>query len=360
MIDIIHELKVELRAYEDPVYFAEHILGIKLYPKQAEILQDFYDNNYRELIINAGMRCLTADTPVLTPDGYKPITEANEVITPSGDIAKAKLIPQTIRPVFEITLSSGRSIRATLNHPILTNRGWMTVLELAHSPQIPVACLTHNHITYDHIQSITFSGFEMTYDLEVNHPDHAFVVNDIIVHNSGKTTIASVIACYEAYRWLLMANPQKHYGLAPGQTVFIITIAKSEQQALDTIFARIKANIESSEWFQSVNMKMREKDVYFPEKKLYLRAEHSNSDSLPGRTCKAVIFDEMARFSETGGPASAERVYFTLTRATTTFGRDGKIIVISSPLYEDDFFYGYLVKQLKGREDDGIKVWERR
>jgi len=45
-----------LRAYDNPVYFAEKLLGIHLYPKQAEILQQFYSKPYRELVLIAGMR----------------------------------------------------------------------------------------------------------------------------------------------------------------------------------------------------------------------------------------------------------------------------------------------------------------
>jgi len=47
-----------LRAVDDPVYFAEskYFLGIKLFPKQAEILRRVYKENIRELILVAGRR----------------------------------------------------------------------------------------------------------------------------------------------------------------------------------------------------------------------------------------------------------------------------------------------------------------
>jgi len=47
-----------LRAVDDPVFFCEHpyFLGMKLYPKQAAILRQFYKSNYRELVLIAGMR----------------------------------------------------------------------------------------------------------------------------------------------------------------------------------------------------------------------------------------------------------------------------------------------------------------
>ena len=50
-----------------------------------------------------------------------------------------------------------------------------------------------------------------------------------------------------------------------------------------------------------------------------------------------VILDELARFKTTGGERSASLVYETLKRTLATFGKEGKIISISSPLYKDDF-----------------------
>ena len=48
----------ELRAYEDPVYFCEHILNFPLFPMQAKILREFYNphKHYNELVIIAGRR----------------------------------------------------------------------------------------------------------------------------------------------------------------------------------------------------------------------------------------------------------------------------------------------------------------
>jgi len=49
---------MELRAFEDPVYFAENILELKLWPKQIDVLREFYNpaNGYNELVLVWGMR----------------------------------------------------------------------------------------------------------------------------------------------------------------------------------------------------------------------------------------------------------------------------------------------------------------
>jgi len=47
-----------LKALDDPVFFAEdsYFLGCELYPKQAEVLKEFYEGGFRELVLISGMR----------------------------------------------------------------------------------------------------------------------------------------------------------------------------------------------------------------------------------------------------------------------------------------------------------------
>jgi len=49
-----------------------------------------------------------------------------------------------------------------------------------------------------------------------------------------------------------------------------------------------------------------------------------------------VVFDELSRFKDTQGKNSAEAVYESLSRSVQTFGGEGKVISISSPLYRDE------------------------
>jgi len=46
-----------LKAVDDPTYFVKspYFLDLKPYPKQAEILERFYEGNYSELVLVAGM-----------------------------------------------------------------------------------------------------------------------------------------------------------------------------------------------------------------------------------------------------------------------------------------------------------------
>ena len=67
-----------------------------------------------------------------------------------------------------------------------------------------------------------------------------------------------------------------------------------------------------------------------------IRSGHSNSSSLVGKTAKVIDFDELARFIDKGGKYSADRVYYSLIRSVEPFKEDGKLVDISSPMFQED------------------------
>ena len=88
--------------------------------------------------------CLTADTRLMRADTNAEITLGELMEGDVRDIPvwsldeRLKLVPRTLthafpsgtKPVFEVTLGSGRKVRATGNHPFLTYNGWMPLAEL--------------------------------------------------------------------------------------------------------------------------------------------------------------------------------------------------------------------------------------
>jgi replicative DNA helicase len=93
--------------------------------------------------------CVTGETLVLLADGRRvPIRElvdtAPEVLSMSADgrivTAKSEKIWRVgVRPVFEVKLASGRSIRATAEHRLFSGRGWTTVSDLKAGDRLAVA-----------------------------------------------------------------------------------------------------------------------------------------------------------------------------------------------------------------------------
>jgi len=164
---------------------------------------------------------------------------------------------------------------------------------------------------------------------------------------SGKTQLGAMATTYELFKLIMLGNPQAYYNLPPGQPIYILHVANSRDQAKDTIFAQTAGLLENAEWFVEHGMIERTNEFQFPEYNLFLRAEHSNSASLAGRTAKMVVLDETARFKDNQGKFSGEMVYFTVSRAVKTFGQEGKVFSVSSPIYDDDFQMRLYRKGLK-------------
>lgn len=149
-------------------------------------------------------KCCEANTLVALEDGsYVPIKDLENdrrrilALSPDGNIIPAKkshFYRRTVNKLLKITLSTGREIKLTQEHPLLTQYGWKPACELPSGSQIIVTdvnvsesngqLLLSDSIFLDTIISIELleGNFEV-YDISV--PEyHNFVANDIIVHNS--------------------------------------------------------------------------------------------------------------------------------------------------------------------------------
>jgi hypothetical protein len=164
---------------------------------------------------------------------------------------------------------------------------------------------------------------------------------------SMKTYLGGLINCNETFRLLQLEDPAKHFGLAKGTEIFLINVATNDRQARDTIFARTKAFIDNSPWFQAQNYREIYDEFRFPDKNIVIRSGGSNSSSIVGRTTKIAFFDELSRFLNTQGQRSGKVVYESLGRSVSTFKMDGLRVVTSSPLYVDDVVME-LEKEVKG------------
>ncbi len=153
---------------------------------------------------------------------------------------------------------------------------------------------------------------------------------------AGKTTLVSVIACYEEFSLYRMGEPWKEYGFPEGEQIFIINVATSRGQAEDTIYAQTLARIKHSPFYRERPYKAGGRTITMEDSGVNIRCGHSNSASIVGKLAKCVELDELARFKDKGGKSSAEAVYTSLPRSVEPFGQDGRIVSISSPIWEKD------------------------
>jgi hypothetical protein len=152
----------------------------------------------------------------------------------------------------------------------------------------------------------------------------------------GKTPLAGFINCWEEYELYKLGDPAKHYGFLPGKEIYILNVAVNADQAQMTIFAEIKARILNSHYYKLHRPVDSTETQYKFSNNVVIRSGHSNSSSLVGKTAKVVDFDELARFIDKGGKYSADRVYYSLIRSVEPFKEDGKIVDISSPMFQED------------------------
>jgi len=93
--------------------------------------------------------CVTGDTPVLLADGRRvPIAQlvgtTPEVLAldDSHRVIRARsdaVWPVSVRPIFQVRLASGRTMRATADHRILAGAGWRRLSELSAGDRVAVA-----------------------------------------------------------------------------------------------------------------------------------------------------------------------------------------------------------------------------
>ena len=93
--------------------------------------------------------CVTGDTRVWLADGRRmPIRDLvgetplvwavgpdQKVVSAQSDLVWSK----GIQPVFRVTLASGRSMRATASHRVLTGQGWRTIAEIGPGSRVALA-----------------------------------------------------------------------------------------------------------------------------------------------------------------------------------------------------------------------------
>lgn len=85
------------------------------------------------------------------------------------------------KEIFELTTRSGRSIKASGNHPFLKLEGWTSLDQLNIGDKIAIP--HKSDLYWDEILSVESKGVEDVYDATVENV-HNFVANDIVVHNS--------------------------------------------------------------------------------------------------------------------------------------------------------------------------------
>lgn len=103
-----------------------------------------------------------------------------------------------VKQTYTVTTDTGRTIRATDEHPFLTERGWLRLDQLMVGDEVHVRGRQasgrqrktkpyYAMRSTEKVMSVKPHGEEMTYDLEVEDDPHNFLANGFVVHNTGKS-----------------------------------------------------------------------------------------------------------------------------------------------------------------------------
>lgn len=165
----------------------------------------------------------------------------------------------------------------------------------------------------------------------------------------GKSALGSLFIAYDAFDLLCREDPAKDYGLSSHSLIKQWAIARSIDQAADTVFAEVQSRM-SVPFFQSYKPKIGKYDVRF---KRHHDVEISaggavSAGSLMGRNVKTVVFDEITSYDETKTQRGAWQVYTRLRKSTNRFGFQGHVIAISMVWHVNDIIMT-LVR--RGKED---------
>lgn len=189
----------------------------------------------------------------------------------------------------------------------------------------------------------------------------------------GKTFISSIICAYEAYKLIIKDNPQAYYNMAEDEIIKIVNIASSGDQALE-LSTQIQNRIFNSEWFlpyiasynmQELNLRTKhdlakmkkETDRYGKPLKdrstVLIESLLCSARSSRGGSVIVALFDELAHFIDNEGNRGGKTVYNSLTPSGATFGKDSKIVSLSSPYVKSGVFYELYTASF---EDNTIKM----
>jgi hypothetical protein len=203
--------------------------------------------------------------------------------------------------------------------------------------------------------------------------DHWYMYSEFVGcggMRGSKSTLAALIAHWLTHEALCTENLQTKLGLLKTQTIEGAFVAVSLEQAEETVWDHFLNMYRESPWYRNYKKALKQiershdndhragdllKDdattyIHFKDRNLRLRALHSNSGSIAGRTRLFSIIDELSRFDSGESRRSANEVYrvmkrslATLTAAVNRLNKMGvyniplaRMISISSPLYKED------------------------
>ncbi len=161
-------------------------------------------NNVKKIEMNIG-----EEYSIKIGDFYNYINNQGgtfEVLTPTGFEKIGDVYNKTNKKIYQLCLSNGQILNGSSDHlvlldttknidsevneniEIIDNNTWIRIPNLLESDWVCTKDGSHK------VENIKYIGINDTFDIEVLTNDHMYISNDIISHNTGKTSLADGLA----------------------------------------------------------------------------------------------------------------------------------------------------------------------
>jgi len=185
---------------------------------------------------------------------------------------------------------------------------------------------------------------------------------------SGKSFSSQVLLAYMAHWLLCLNNAFQYFGLKNDKPIVLINMGLNATQAKNVVFAGLKTMIGTSPWFKKFSNKILSKELLIdinPETNspvIHILSGNSQETTPIGMNVFGGVLDEAAFYFDNEGKSVAENIYTTIQRRINSRfkGLAGLVVMISSPLYPEDFIMRKFNESRKYDFVYGIKAatWE--
>ena len=172
---------------------------------------------------------------------------------------------------------------------------------------------------------------------------------------SSKTFMAALCAAYMCF----VKEPVYRKRVRKGEKWYIVTVANDLQQAkiaLNNIRQLITASPLAKEIVRETAMEIEMSN------NCVFQAIPASARASRGKAVAGIILDELAFSLEGDANRGAKAIFDALSPSIAQFGRDGKIIELSSPWLTDGLFYDHFIQakegDMQGMQALQVPTWE--
>ena len=257
--------------YLGKIFYNKVYKESRIFPYWRECLQDLFPNNLTTkssyVTVSGCIGCLTGDTEVKVfiddssfvytmKELFNLNLKGKEIYSLGYSFQEKKIVKDRIidafitglKPTYKITLSDKTTIKCTTNHRFLVQNNqdieWLSI----------DTGLTKKHLLfpeYKEIISIEYDGLDVVYDLTTQNTHSFMLRNNVIAHNSGKSTFSSIIMMYDFLKLQSMIDPGQFFELINQNGIWLYGCSIYEYKA-DQFIKPIKENLNNCPFLQDL------------------------------------------------------------------------------------------------------------